>query len=407
MPGAASGPRGEFNAAMRTRDGRPISYGTKWDELSQPSQELLLKLEAEMVKIRGVIVELKNCNRLHDSREVQEEIEKDIGSLRRSLHGSVERVQVDKEVASGVEQKVQQGLRQVQKAAKLLDREKAWEKMKKEFQQNSSGSMYSSELAAPVVLPNEYLAEAVGNFAQKIDMLQAWAMELEKLVVGARPGDGIKDFQESCKNMHDFFVHLGARVEAMATKVGKAKDAYLMTRRQRGDCTNPFEEADNVERLRSERHSLLVRPHSVAGPSGAGGQMAGSQPQASSTSWPAVSSGTSSFSPGFSLSPTPGGLFGSSSSSGGFGVSGATTSAAPFGSSLFGGSSSASAFGASTGFGGGKPFSSQPFGGGGGLFGASSPGFGGAWGTGVGGFGASDPGSARQRTKNTGAGRRR
>ena len=70
-----------------------------------------------------------------------------------------------------------------------------------------------------MVLPNEYLGEAVGSFHQKIEKLRVWVSELEKLLADSKQGDSVKDFNDTCKNMHEFFIHLGARVEALSSKV--------------------------------------------------------------------------------------------------------------------------------------------------------------------------------------------
>lgn len=43
--------------------------------------------------------------------------------------------------------------------------------------------------------------------------------------------------------MHDYFVHVAARLERLHGEVGRAREAYLAARRARGDYGDPFADA--------------------------------------------------------------------------------------------------------------------------------------------------------------------
>eukprot|EP00959_Pyramimonas_sp_CCMP1952_P342678 7179223-Pyramimonas_sp.AAC.1 len=53
-------------------------------------------------------------------------------------------------------------------------------------------------------------------------------------------------------NLHDFFLHVGAKVEALHSQTASAKEAHLRARTAAGDYRDPFDEADRKEAAKRE-----------------------------------------------------------------------------------------------------------------------------------------------------------
>ncbi|MED6167394.1 hypothetical protein PIB30_118018 [Stylosanthes scabra] len=150
-------------------------------------------------------------------------------------------------------------------------------------------------------------------------------------------------------NVHDFFVHVAAKVESIHQYIESMKSAYLADQRRRGEVHDPFLEADRRETARQEAASKRVHPTlhlpansqpstQVAGLfSSSGTQGALAAPQTSAATASSSGSGLSLFStPSAPSSSMPSSLFATPSTpalgSSWFGSSTATPQTSLFGS---------------------------------------------------------------------------
>ncbi|RYR11016.1 hypothetical protein Ahy_B05g079505 isoform B [Arachis hypogaea] len=194
--------------------------------------------------------------------------------------------------------------------------------------------------------PSPFLQQTVLRFEKYLGECHQWIEELEQLILldsernGSSNGSSLlQSLPKVMTNVHDFFVHVAAKVESIHQYIESMKSAYLADQRRRGEVNDPFLEADRRETARQEAASKRVHPTlhlpansqpstQVAGLfSSSGTQGALAAPQTSTAT-------TSSSGSGLSLFSTPSSAPSSSMSSSLF----ATPSTPALGSSWFGSS---------------------------------------------------------------------
>ncbi|KAK1268868.1 hypothetical protein QJS04_geneDACA006549 [Acorus gramineus] len=229
--------------------------------------------------------------------------------------------------------------------------------------------------------PSPFLQETFARFEKYLSECHQWIEELEQVLLtdtNETTGSGLSlvhSLPKVMSNVHDFFVHVAAKVERLHQYVESMKTAYLVDQRRRGDGNDPFLEADRRETAKQEAAARRVHPTlHVPAMSQPSTQVAGlltssATVGASNVSQPLMGSSAASSGGGLSIFSTPSSAPSASTSSflfhtpstsaptsSIFGSTGATPGAIPQ-TSLFGTSSSAqtpSLFGSNT------PFSSTP-----------------------------------------------
>uniref|UniRef100_A0A803PF34 Nuclear pore complex protein NUP58 n=1 Tax=Cannabis sativa TaxID=3483 RepID=A0A803PF34_CANSA len=254
--------------------------------------------------------------------------------------------------------------------------------------------------------PSPFLQQTVARFEKYLNECRQWIEELEQLLFldseksTCNAASLLQSLPKVMSNVHDFFVHVAAKVESIHQYIESMRTAYLADQRRRGDVNDPFLEADRRETARQEAAAKRVHPtsHLPANPQPStqstalvtwGAQATSTTPQTVTVA-PIASSGS-----GLSLFSTPSApsssmpsMFAtpatSAPTSSLFGSSSATPQTSLFGSSssLFGSSSTPSllgstapAFGSSTPAGSSlfsTPFASGTAMGSGASFGAAS-----------------------------------
>uniref|UniRef100_A0A2P2LSN6 Uncharacterized protein MANES_13G130100 n=1 Tax=Rhizophora mucronata TaxID=61149 RepID=A0A2P2LSN6_RHIMU len=240
--------------------------------------------------------------------------------------------------------------------------------------------------------PSPFLQQTVARFERYLGECHQWIEELEQLLLvdsdmnSSLPGSSLlHSLPKVMSDVHDFFVHVAAKVESIHQYIESMRTAYLADQRRRGDGSDPFLEADRRETAKQEAAAKRVHPtlHLPAGsqPSTQVTGLFASSPAAgtSTTLLASAQSAPASSGPGLSLFSTPSSTpFSSVASSSLFAT---PTSSAPV-SSLFAssgaspqtpllGTSSASLFGSASTpslFGGVSPSFGVPSSTGGSLF---------------------------------------
>lgn len=386
-----------------TNDKTPASYGTKWADLHPDSQKVLLVIEERILEYRDESQRLDQCSRLFDSSVRNDAFELDASHIVQELGGISTSMDRQKAVLHELLASVKDMLRNTEVAVR------SFMMLHPRFQHSRPGATSQatnpsqapgatanaigqpgSNSMVPVVdfysglpkKPTPFLCQTVGRFEKYLVECRQWVEELEQLLLDADRNSMnsnyslLQSLPNVMKNVHEFFVHVAAKVESIHQYIESMKTAYLADQRRRGEGNNPFLEADRRETARLDAAAKKVHPtlHLPALPQPSTpvvGLVSSSTTPAASTT-PQTSAAVSAASTsGFSLFGTPStpavgssSLFSTPTTSAPASYAVAQTStASPFGAastpSLFGGSTPA--FGTSTPASGTSLFST-PFG---------------------------------------------
>lgn len=115
--------------------------------------------------------------------------------------------------------------------------------------------------------PSPFLHQTVARFEKYLGQCRQWIEELEQLLLmdsGRNSLNSSSSLLQSLpkvmSNVHDFFVHVAAKVESIHQYIESMKTAYLADQRRRGDANNPFLEADRRETAKQEAAARRVHP---------------------------------------------------------------------------------------------------------------------------------------------------
>ncbi|CAL9053428.1 nuclear pore complex protein NUP58-like [Musa acuminata AAA Group] len=403
---AAAAPQQQL--LLYTKDRAPAGYNTKWDDLHPDSQKLLLQIEVRILEYKDESQRLDQCSRLYDSsisgdsfeltasRIIQElgvistAMEREKVSIQ-ELMASVNKMMWDTEFA----------IRSYMMLRPKFHRQNvpAITNVASGSQNTGSGiaSNPTNQLAtgsvAPVFdfysglpkRPSIFMEHTVARFEKYLTECCQWIEEVEQLVMmdtSKMSSSSLEALPQVISNVHDFFIHVAAKVENLHQYVESMKTAYLADQRRRGDGNDPFLEANRREAAKQEAAARRVHPTlhlpaiSAQSTTQVSGAFASSAIPVSSTLQPSGAPSAASSGGGFSLFSTPSSAPAASSSSlfstptasapsTLFGSSGFSPQSTPFGTpsaSLFGSTQTPSGFATST------PFGSTPAAGSSSLF---------------------------------------
>ncbi|RWW01965.1 hypothetical protein GW17_00034974 [Ensete ventricosum] len=225
--------------------------------------------------------------------------------------------------------------------------------------------------------PSIFMEHTVARFEKYLTECCQWIEEVEQLVMmdtSRMSSNSLEALPQVISNVHDFFIHVAAKVENLHEYVESMKTAYLADQRRRGDGNDPFLEANRREAAKQEVAARRVHPTlhlpaiSAQSTTQVSGAFASSAIPVSSTLQPSGAPSAASSGGGFSLFSTPSSAPAATSSS----LFSTPTASAPstlFGSSVFSpqstpfGTPSTSLFGSTqtpSGFATNTPFGSTP-----------------------------------------------
>ncbi|KAG2488829.1 hypothetical protein HYH03_012628 [Edaphochlamys debaryana] len=348
-----------------------LNYKTKFEELPPQMQQELQKIQTEISSYRDEARALDGDSRLHDTVSIKQSLDSETAALRQTLQSLRQAAVAEEEGLLAFRERVMVLMRSTETAIRLYQRSRLWREVSQAAGTPSAQQLLSSQavadsIAQPVVLPNPYLGLAVRGFREAMEQYHRCISELERVVPSASSlygtssygGGGAADADAVAvqglpvlvAHMHDYFVHVAARLEKLHAEVARSRDAYLAQCRARGDYGDPFADARAMH-------------HMPPGP----GKNSANGPGFGSTA--PGGSGFYSFGGPGTAGPQAGGAGGAAGSA--FGGGGVTPASPATG---------AAAGGAGAALGGGG-LSPGPLGTGGGMFGAAGAAGVGAFGT--------------------------
>ncbi|XP_047177500.1 nuclear pore complex protein NUP58 isoform X2 [Vigna umbellata] len=323
-----------------TNDKTPASYRTNWADLHPDSQKILLQIEERILEYRDESQRLDQCSRLYDSSVSNDGFELDAGHIVQELGGISTGMERQKTLLQELMSIVKEMLRNTEVAVR------SFMILRPRFLHPSGGSSSAtapSQTPGATIAPGSsgqpinasimpvfdfysglpkkpspFLQQTILRFEKYLGECHQWIEELEQLLLldsernaSSNGSSLLQSLPKVMTNVHDFFVHVAAKVESIHQFIESMKSSYLADQRHRGEVNDPFLEADRRETARQEAASKRVHPtlHLPANPqpstqvaglfSSSGTQAALPAPQTSAATT-SLSSGS-----GFSLFSTP------------------------------------------------------------------------------------------------------
>lgn len=343
---APSVPQQQAATTLTAKEGKPLAYITKWEDISENGQEALLQLEKMITQQREDCRMLSENQRLWGSegKQLKEEVAQDEAMLRQAMAGLNAVLQGDIKTLSVFREKALALLHDTEVAVRTFQRSHRWRTAGKVLPGQALPPGIREQLNGPVVLPSAFLQRVVINFQETVQQYSMMITEVEALLPGEessqhrQPTLPVDVLPTVLRNLHDFFCHVAARLEKLHDNVAAQREAYLLRRQKAGDNSDPFKEADRIERLRKEAQAkkTTVIPSATQPQVQPQAQPVASQPLLQLTAPAAPTGGLFGSTPTAALTPSL------------FGAPAAATAATP---SLFGGTATVSPPATGTGFG--------------------------------------------------------
>lgn len=117
-------------------------------------------------------------------------------------------------------------------------------------------------------LPAPFLSVAVGGFTVELQRLQEMHRDLAALIpsngLHSQGGDkgSMSALPDVLSSLHEFFVHVAARVARVMNAADRMREAHLQTQAAQGNFFDPFAQADAEEDLEAEerRRAPEIQP---------------------------------------------------------------------------------------------------------------------------------------------------
>ncbi|KAF8087551.1 hypothetical protein N665_0578s0004 [Sinapis alba] len=275
-----------------TNDKATANYSTEWTDLHPDSQKLLLEIEKKISEYRSESQRLDQCSRLYDSSISTESFEFDASRIVQELGGINTTMDRQKAVLHELMLVVKDMFRTSEVAVcsfvMLQPRFRRFKpgggggavvvvsggSQQPQAQGVNSAPASSGQQQAVQVSyfyrgipkkPTAFLLQTVVRFEKYLGECRQWVEELERLLaLGSdkykRHVSLLESIPNVMSNVHDFFVHVAAKVEKTHQYVESMRIAYLADQRRRGECNDPFLEADRRETAKQEAAAKRVHP---------------------------------------------------------------------------------------------------------------------------------------------------
>ncbi|KAL8099206.1 hypothetical protein AgCh_031757 [Apium graveolens] len=272
-----------------TNDKAPASYGTKWTDLHPDSQKFLLQIEERILEYRDESQRLDQCSRLYDSSVSNDVFELDASVVVQELGGISTAMERQKAVIQELMVVVKDMLRNTEVAVRsfMMLRPRFIHSSGGAISNATSSSQYTGAMTssasgqpagAPMMpvydfysglpkKPSPFLQQTIATFEKYIGESRQWIEELEELLRLDSEKNSLNSssslllsLPKVMSNVHDFFVHVAAKVESIHQYMESMKAAYLADQRRRGHINDPFLEADRRETAKQEAAARRVHP---------------------------------------------------------------------------------------------------------------------------------------------------
>ncbi|XP_073155356.1 nuclear pore complex protein NUP58 isoform X2 [Henckelia pumila] len=274
---------------LLTTDKAPATYSTKWAELHPDSQKVLHQIEERILGYRDESQRLDQCSRLYDSSVSNNGFENHARSILQELGGIGVAIDRQKAILQELMTVVKDMLRNTEGAVRsfmmlqprFIHQNKAAAASASAPSQplgavttQTSGGQPAANNILPVLdfysgvpkKPSPFLCQTVARFEKFVSECRQWIEELEQLLLldeknFSNPGSSLlQSLPKVMANVHDYFVHVAAKVESIHQYIESMKTAYLAEKRRLGDGNDPFLEADRRETAKQEAASRRTHP---------------------------------------------------------------------------------------------------------------------------------------------------
>nr|GMD49788.1 nuclear pore complex protein NUP58 [Ipomoea batatas] len=281
-------PQQQQQLFLFTNSKTPATYGTKWADLHPDSQKILLQIEEKILEYRDESQRLDQCSRLYDSSVSNDGFELDASHNIQELVGISTSMERQKSILHELMTVVKDMLRNTEVAVR------SFMMLRPRFlHQNPPASSSATPSQAPGAIvaptssaqattipnfpvfdfysgipkkPSPFLQQTVARFEKHLAECRQWVEELEQLILDSdrkslnSSVSLLQSLPQVMSNVHDFFVHVAAKVESIHQYIESMKTAYLTDQRRRGEVSDPFLEADRRETAKQEAAARRVHP---------------------------------------------------------------------------------------------------------------------------------------------------
>ncbi|KAL8167367.1 hypothetical protein V2J09_008866 [Rumex salicifolius] len=266
-----------------TKDRAPAGYSTKWEDLHPDSQKVLLQIEEKVLEHRDESQRLDQCSRLFDSSISNDTFEMDAVHVVQKLGGISTSLERQKVVLQELMTMLKDMLRNTEVAVR------SFMMLQPRFLHPKSGAVSNATVASqgpaapshpPVnsfghvvdfysgipTKPSIFVQQTVSRFEKYLGECRQWIEELEQLISLSseqnlsNSNSLLQSLPKLMSNVHDFFIHVAAKVESIHQYIESMRAAYLAHQRRRGEGSDPFLEADRRESARREAAAKRVHP---------------------------------------------------------------------------------------------------------------------------------------------------
>ncbi|KAK7252856.1 hypothetical protein RIF29_37099 [Crotalaria pallida] len=270
-----------------TNDKTPATYSTKWADLHPDSQKFLLTIEERILEYRDESQRLDQSSRLYDSSVSNDGFEVDASHIVQELGGIGTAMDRQKTLLQEIMSVVKDMLRNTEVAIRSFmmlrprflhpsgGASSATAPSQTPGATQSSSNQPTATSIVPVFdfysglprKPSPFLQQTISRFEKYVGECHQWIEELEQLLLldserntSSNGSSLLQSLPKVMTNVHDFFVHVAAKVESIHQYIESMKSAYLADQRRRGEVNDPFLEADRRETARQEAASKRVHP---------------------------------------------------------------------------------------------------------------------------------------------------
>ncbi|KAA6421411.1 MAG: Hydroxyproline-rich glyco family [Trebouxia sp. A1-2] len=239
---------------LSTKNGQPISDSTPWDDINDPSKQVLLSLEKQIMEYRHQKQQVDACQRLQESQEAKEDMEAEHHSLAQILSVLANIVKSDSDSIDSFRERVMQLLHHTEVAVMTAQRAETWRQLSKKMQHGQPIDPAERDrlLRLPITLPSNYLRIAIQQFQETLQQYEQLVQSLERVV---QPEEGLHPALRSqeghepplkiiLQNLYRYLMAVTANLDKLHEGVADARQAFLDKKKQGGDYSNCFEEAD-------------------------------------------------------------------------------------------------------------------------------------------------------------------
>ncbi|KAK3285274.1 hypothetical protein CYMTET_7109 [Cymbomonas tetramitiformis] len=229
---------------LTTKTGQPITYQTVWEELSPGAQTELVRRENEYREHKIISERLSHELEKMDAAETRSGLgygpesrtEEEARLLGASLRGLASMYDADKKHLESFSEAVK---------VMLSDTDTAYTILFNQVKARDTHRLCAS-------LPDQYLKKTMLSLEELMGKYKQYAQELEGVVSSVDHSNHSAQLSPAAlpqimMNLHEYFLDIAAKVEAVHRRVGERKEGFLNAQRRLGDMTDPFLEADKWE----------------------------------------------------------------------------------------------------------------------------------------------------------------